>query len=86
MKRSRAEIVSDILDICSAGANKTKIVYQANLNFRMVNPYLDLLSKNGLIDVVNGNPQIYRTTNKGSELLERFKHVNSELSEFTTIV
>ncbi|MGD0954087.1 MAG: winged helix-turn-helix domain-containing protein [Methanotrichaceae archaeon] len=51
MKRSREEIVSKILDVCLNGANKTKIVYQANLNFRTVNPYLDLLIGKNLIKV-----------------------------------
>ncbi|HOT07082.1 MAG: hypothetical protein A4E45_01254 [Methanosaeta sp. PtaB.Bin039] len=81
MKRSRAEIVYDILTICREGANKTRIVYQANLNFRMVNPYLDLLAKNGLIDVVQGHTTTYKTTSKGSELLERFRLVQNELYE-----
>ncbi|MGD0954864.1 MAG: winged helix-turn-helix domain-containing protein [Methanotrichaceae archaeon] len=44
MKRTREEIVSRILDVCQNGANKTKIVYQTNLNFRTINPYLDLWS------------------------------------------
>lgn len=43
MKRSRQEIISQILEICTKGASKTKIVYQANLNFKTVNPYLELL-------------------------------------------
>jgi len=46
-------IISQILDICIDGASKTKIVYQANLNFRIINPYLDLLTKNGLINIKN---------------------------------
>ena len=45
MKRSRDIIISKILDTCTKGANKTKIVYQANLNFRTVNPYSELLTK-----------------------------------------
>jgi predicted transcriptional regulator len=51
MKRSRDNIISEILDICTKGANKTQIVYKANLNFRTVNPYIDLLIKNKLITV-----------------------------------
>ena len=50
MKRSRDIIISKILDICTDGAHKTRIVYQANLNFRTVNPYLELLTKNGMIN------------------------------------
>ena len=42
-------IISQILDICINGASKTRIVYQANLNFRTINPYLEMLTKNELI-------------------------------------
>ena len=51
MKRSRDMIISQILDICINGASKTRIVYQANLNFRTIGPYLELLTKNELINV-----------------------------------
>lgn len=54
MKRSKHAIVSEILGICMSGASKTRIVYQANLNFRTVNPYIDLLIKNNLIQIRNG--------------------------------
>ena len=46
MKRSRHIIISKILDICKNGSNKTRIVYQANLNFKTVDPYINLLIKN----------------------------------------
>jgi predicted transcriptional regulator len=83
MKRSRGEIISCILDLCVDGANKTKIVYQANLNFRTVNPYLNLLTRNGLIDVKAGSTVVYSTTDKGMSLLESFKQIHNELSSFT---
>jgi predicted transcriptional regulator len=80
MKRSRDVIISQILDICSKGASKTRIVYQANLNFRTINPYLDLLTKNGLIDVKKEQTLIYETTPRGLDLLDNFKQIQSELS------
>jgi len=80
MKRSRDMIISQILNICINGAIKTKIVYQANLNFRTVNPYIDLLTKNGLIIVKNGQPVTYETTTRGLEVLDNFKQIQSELS------
>ena len=46
-------------DICATGASKTRIVYQANLNFRTINPYLDLMIKNGLIKVKKERTLIY---------------------------
>lgn len=74
-------IVSQILDICKNGACKTKIVYQANLNFRTVNPYIDLLIKNNLIEVKQGETILYETTDRGRHLLDDFKQINSQLSE-----
>ena len=80
MKRSRQEIFSQILDICMNGANKTRIVYLANLNFRTVNPYLDILIKNQhIIETSQGEQILYRTTQKGMDLLESINKVNSTL-------
>lgn len=81
IKRSRHNIISEILDICKDGASKTRIVYQANLNFRTVNPYIDLLIKNGLIDVSYENNVLYETTEKGMNLLDNFKQINNELKD-----
>ncbi len=81
VKRSRDMIISQILDICANGASKTRIVYQANLNFRTVNPYIELLTKNGLIDIKEGSTVLYETTQKGVDLLENFKQIQNELSE-----
>jgi len=80
MKRSRDIIISRILDICVNGASKTRIVYQANLNFRTINPYIDLLIRNGLIDVKKEKTLIYETTLRGLALLDNFKQIHSELS------
>ncbi|MGD0954022.1 MAG: winged helix-turn-helix domain-containing protein [Methanotrichaceae archaeon] len=80
MKRSRDMIISQILDICINGASKTRIVYQANLNFRTINPYIELLTKNGLINVKKEQTIIYKTTPKGLDLLDNFKQIQSELS------
>jgi len=79
--RSRYTIISKILEICREGACKTKIVYKANLNFRTVNPYIDLLIKNDLIVVVDGNSRMYRTTKRGEVLIRNFNKMNSQLAE-----
>jgi predicted transcriptional regulator len=71
-KRSKEQIIAQILDLCQGeGANKTKIVYQVNLNFKTVNGYLDSLLKKGLLEAIPGdrNPT-YRTTPAGEEALE----------------
>ena len=79
MRRSREEIVSEILDVCLNGANKTRIVYQANLNFSTINPYLDLLIEKNLIKVSQGQMLRYETTPQGIDMLEDIKEVHNGL-------
>jgi len=81
MKRNRNEIISEILNICIKGSSKTRVVYQANLNFRTVDPYLQLLIKNDLIKVQQGGHVIYETTEKGICLMNTINQVNNTLSE-----
>ena len=81
LKRSKHVIISEILDICKDGANKTRIVYKANLNFKTVDPYIDLLIKNNLLEVKQEKNVLYETTDKGKRMLDDFKHIDSQLSE-----
>lgn len=81
MKRSKDAIISQVLDICVNGASKTKIVYQANLNFRTVIPYIDLLTKNDLLEASRNSVIIYKTTPKGVKLLKEFKCIQNLLPE-----
>jgi predicted transcriptional regulator len=81
LKRSKHVIISEILDICKDGANKTRIVYKANLNFKTVDPYIDLLIKNNLLVVKLEKNVLYETTDKGKRMLDDFKQINSQLSE-----
>lgn len=73
MRRSKLEITTTILKICLEGANKTKIVYQANLNFKTAQPLLDQLIQNGLISSRRETTVIYNTTEKGIEFIENFE-------------
>jgi predicted transcriptional regulator len=56
-------------------------VYQANLNFRTVNPYLELLIKNGMINAQEErNLVVYETTIRGLALLDNYKQIQVGLS------
>ena len=68
MKRSRFEIIMEILKICMGGAGKTEIVYRGNLNFKMLKNYLAKLEKRGLIEERNG---LIYTTDSGRLLLKK---------------
>jgi len=81
MKRSREAIITEMLEICSEGATKTKIVYRANLNFNTVVPYLNLLMKKGLVVCHEEDSAIYRISPNGVKLLKDLKSIRDELSE-----
>jgi len=84
-RRSNDVIVSQILKICIHGASKTRIVYQANMNFMTVGPYLDNLIKSGCIESIHeGSRIIYKTTPKGMDLKERFERFQRDIGNFYT--
>ena len=80
MKRGREEIIARILSLCSEGTTKTRLVYNANLNFKTIKPYLELLVKNGMVEIKEEQNDMYRTTDKGEELLECFKKIQAHLN------
>lgn len=63
---------------CTDGVNKTRIVYQANLNFRTVNPYLSFLIEKGLIEVRHDG-RLYKISDTGVNMLEKFKNIEHNL-------
>ena len=77
-KRSRFEIFVAILKITNSGANMTKIVYGANINFKMAQNYLEYLVDNDFIVLASENgKRTYSTTEKGREFIKKY----SELQE-----
>jgi predicted transcriptional regulator len=77
MKRDKLEIIRSILLICrNDGARKTKIVYEANLNFKIADVYLKLLMDQKMIIKEDMS---FKTTPKGSELLSNLKNVSESL-------
>jgi len=71
-RRSKFDIIIAILDVVSGGATKTKIVYNANLNFNLATKYLDFLLEKGL---VRTNSSIYEITEEGETFLEKAKEL-----------
>ncbi|MGQ9680664.1 MAG: winged helix-turn-helix domain-containing protein [Candidatus Bathyarchaeia archaeon] len=68
-KRNDMEICGEVLRVALAGARKSRIVYQANLNFKTVEKYLSMLQGGGLL---TSEGRLYRTTEKGSRFLEQY--------------
>lgn len=80
MKRNNLDICADILRVSKGGAKKTHLVYQANLNFKIVKRYLTDLKEKELIEK---NGDRFYLTEKGSEFIERYEALNSPLNKIT---
>ena len=76
-KRDSLDISADILRLATSGAIKTRIVYGANLNFKIVEGYLSRLTNLGLIENRDSRRK-YQTTEKGLSFIQRYE----ELSKF----
>jgi predicted transcriptional regulator len=71
MRRNDLDICADILQVAKVGARKTQIVYQANLNFKIVKKYLNRLIDTGMLSEAE-EKRLYTTTNRGAEFLEQY--------------
>ena len=75
--RNNLEIMANILSLAKMGANKTRLVYGANLNFNIIKGYIQsviayqLLTKNG---------KLYCTTEKGKTFLVRYQNLKRMIS------
>ena len=69
-RRSKIEIMADILSVAKGGARKTEIVYKANLNFHRVERYLPFLKERGLIAKSGA---VYWPTEKGEAFLSDYQ-------------
>ena len=78
-RRSKDQIILEILRICANGENVTKIVYQTNTNFTTIKGYLNLLMKNDLIECMGPSPRLFKTTSKGIDMMNRLKIMQREM-------
>ena len=78
-RRNKFDIYADMLRLAANGIRKTHLVYQGNLNFRMVERYLTKLDEMRYIYEKDG---IYTTTDEGREYLRRYDSM-TDLGERT---
>jgi len=77
MRRNSLDICADILKVTQNGANKTRMVYKANLNFNIIKKYIKRLTDSGLLESVNGR---FFATEKGSMFLVQYREFVEPLS------
>ncbi len=74
IRRSRPELVRDVLSAAVQGSRKTHIMFRSNLNPVLLSKYLDFCFNNGLI-VRQGAK--YTTTPKGVKFIQFMQQIES---------
>lgn len=67
--RDRISIVASILTVTISGATKTHIMHRANLNYKLLERYLDLVVGSRLVRIEGSR---YLLTNCGRDFLKRY--------------
>jgi len=82
-KRTKYEIVHDILDTISPGAKIINVMYKSNLSYEVTRKYLDkLLAKELIIHKDN----LFYLTEKGLMLLEILKQYKQKKEELNQLM
>ena len=79
-RRSKLEILADILLVSKSGAGKTEIVYKANLNFERLRSYLAYMEANGLLENLGS---IYKSTERGKKFLRDYQMIKEMFQDST---
>ena len=79
--RRRFEIIADIISAAEKGAKKTRIMYFANLSYKLLKKYLENTVKVGFVRESGGG---YESTEKGRIFLEKYTEFSSRYSKLVT--
>ncbi|WP_290901363.1 winged helix-turn-helix domain-containing protein [Ferroglobus sp.] len=81
-RRSKFEIIYEILCRTRTPTSKTKIVYGANLNFKIAEKYFSLLEELALLERVKVDGKTcYAITEKGKEFIRRYEDLAKDISK-----
>ena len=81
--RTQFDIMAEMLSISRDAACKTHILYNANLSFRNLEKYLEVLKRRGFLEIEKkGQKELYRTTQRGLDYLANYSKLVSLVSEF----
>ena len=75
--RDRLSIIAAILEAVNSGASKTKIMFNANLSFKLLEKYLDICLRAGFVEA-NGTK--YTLTEHGATMLNQYKQLHERYS------
>ena len=71
--RDRLSIIAAILEAAHCGASKTKIMFNANLSFTLLEKYLDICLRAGFVEADGSK---YILTEHGATTLNQYKQLH----------
>jgi predicted transcriptional regulator len=79
-RRAHLEIIASILDACSYGNSKTRVISQCNMSYPQFMGYLDLVLEARLLSIENNRrPILLRVSSKGKDFLKAYNSVKTML-------
>ena len=82
LQRSRIEIIACLLAYSSKGSRKTRLIYGCNLSVSQFNKYSAYLIEGELLEKrIDGNSDVYYTTEKGIEFLKDYEGIKKLLDK-----
>ena len=81
VRRSNVQVIADILAEAMNGASKTRLVYKANLNFKVMERYLHFLNGRNMIQLSRDEDgkERYFITQLGREFLLHYSQLEEML-------
>jgi predicted transcriptional regulator len=77
--RSRAEIVSAILEVARSGVLRTHLLFRTYMSSEQLREYLDMLLENDMLEC-DQTRHLYFTTERGIEFLTAYNEVGSTIN------
>jgi predicted transcriptional regulator len=81
--RDRLCIVAAILEAANSGSSKTRIMFSANLSFKLLEKYLGLVVSAGFVQVDNST---YLLTESGREFLRQYNDFHERYAKAQELV
>jgi predicted transcriptional regulator len=81
--RDRLRIVAAILEAANSGSSKTRIMFSANLSFKLLEKYLGLVVSAGFVQV---DDSVYLLTESGREFLRRYNDFHERYAKAQELV
>jgi len=74
IKRSKVQIMVEILNFCKQPQTKTQVIHSADLSWEMLSKYLSFLGSQSLLKI-QLSPKKYATTQKGLKFVKKWKEL-----------